>query len=132
MAKPAVFDSSAILAVLYNESGAGQIVDLLQGGLLSAVNLAEIHLRLLMDARPAALAWNRVLSMGFEVVPFSQEQARLAAELFGESPGKTRARTLALAERACLALALERKATVYTTNRTWKSLNLDIEIEVIR
>lgn len=131
MAKPAVFDSTAVLAVLYNEPGASQIVDLLQGGLLSSVNLAEIHLRLLMDARPATLAWNRVLSMGFEVVPFSEEQARLTAELFEESAGNARRPTLCLAERACLALAIERKATVYTTNPAWKRLPLNLDIDVI-
>jgi len=29
-------------------------------------------------------------------------------------------------------LAIERKATVYTTDRVWKELSLGIEIEVIR
>jgi len=32
----------------------------------------------------------------------------------------------------CLALAIERKATVYTTDRVWKNLDLGIDIEVIR
>jgi PIN domain nuclease of toxin-antitoxin system len=37
-----------------------------------------------------------------------------------------------LGDRACLALAIERKAAVYTTDRAWKNLDLGIEIEVIR
>jgi PIN domain nuclease of toxin-antitoxin system len=44
----------------------------------------------------------------------------------------TRPFGLSLGDRACLALAIERKVTVYTTDRVWKSLNLGIEIEVIR
>ena len=31
-----------------------------------------------------------------------------------------------------LALAIQRRATVYTTDRVWKNLALDIEIQVIR
>lgn len=128
MAKPVVLDTSAVLAVLFNEPGASKIIDQLPGGLLSAVNLAEIHGRLLMDGRPSALAWNRVLTMGFEVVFFNDEHARLAGELVGKtSPA------LSLGERACLALAIERNATVYTTNSAWRNLaslaaNLDVEV----
>ena len=127
MAKSVVLDSTAVLAVLFDEPGAGQIVDLLQGSLLSSVNLAEIHRYLLARGRPTPHSWNSLLSMGFEVVPFSEEHARLAGELI---IGKTRP-ALSLAERACLALAQERDATVYTTNRAWKNLpdaaaNLDV------
>jgi PIN domain nuclease of toxin-antitoxin system len=130
LAKPVVLDTSAVLAVLFNEPGASKIIDQLPGSLLSTVNLAEIHGRLLMDGRPAALAWNRVLSMGFEVVFFSDEHARLASELIGQASPP-----LSLGERACLALAIDRNATVYTTNPAWKNLaslaaNLDVEVIV--
>ncbi len=132
MAKAAVFDASAILAVLFSEPGAGVVIDLLHGGLLSTVNLAEIQSQLLLAGRSSGLAWNRVLSMGFEVVSFSEEQARLAAELAVKRIGHTRPpQPLSLGDRACLALAIERNATAYTTNPAWKTLNLDIYIEVI-
>jgi PIN domain nuclease of toxin-antitoxin system len=113
-----VLDSTAVLAVLFDEPGAGKVIDLLQGSLLSSVSLAEIHSRLIANGRPPAQAWNSVLSMGFEVVCFSEEQARLAAELVGEAGSQP----LSLAERACLALAVERNATVYTTKSAWKNL----------
>jgi PIN domain nuclease of toxin-antitoxin system len=123
-----VFDSSAVLAVIFNEPGGEAVVDLLQGGLLSTVNLTEIHTKLLLDGRAAGTAWNRVLSMGLEVCFFDDEQARIAAELIW----KTRPFGLSLGDRACLALAIERKATVYTTDRVWKKLDLGIEIVAIR
>lgn len=128
MAKNAVLDSSAVLAVIFNEPGGDKVVDLLQGGLLSTVNLAEIHTRLLLDGRPADFAWNRILSLGCEICFFDDEQARLAAEMISV----TKPYGLSLGDRACLALGLQRKATVYTTDQVWKRLNLGIEIEVIR
>jgi ribonuclease VapC len=134
VAKVAVFDASAILAILYNEPGAAQVIGILHGALVSSVNLAEIHTCLLLKSRPAVQAWNRVLSMGFEVVPFSAEHARLAGELLAAFPQGAHPPALSLGERACLALAVERGATVYTANRAWKTLPIvvgNLEIEVI-
>ena len=133
MAKLVVLDSTAVLAVLFDEPGAARVLDLLPGSLLSAVNLAEIHAHLLLSGHSAAQAWNHLLSLGFEVVPFSQEQARLASDLvlLGATPGRSRLQPLSQAGRACLALAIERSATVYTTNRRWKTLPIDVEVVVI-
>jgi PIN domain nuclease of toxin-antitoxin system len=132
LAKPVVLDASAVLAVLFDEPGASEVIDLLHGGLLSTVNLAEIQSQLLLAGRPSVLAWNRVLSMGFEVVFFSEEHARLAGELAEKLIGDTRQpKALSLGDRACLALAIERNATAYTTNRAWKNLPLDLDIVVV-
>jgi len=45
---------------------------------------------------------------------------------------QTRELGLSLGDRACLALAIAREATVYTADRAWKDLSLQIRIEVIR
>jgi ribonuclease VapC len=123
-----VLDSSAILAVIFNESGSDRVAPLLQGALLSAVNLAEVHTQLLLRGVPAALAWSRVLSMGCEICAFSEEQARIAGGLVS----MTRPLGLSLGDRACLALAIQRQATAYTTDRAWKNLGLGVEVNVIR
>ena len=128
MAKRAVLDSSAVLAVLFDEPGGASVSGLLDGGLLSAVNLAEILTKLKQGGWETDFAWGRVLNMGFEVCPYEAEQARLTSELVDQ----TRQFGLSLGDRACLALAIQQKATVYTTDRVWKNLSLGIEIEVIR
>jgi ribonuclease VapC len=121
----AVLDSSAILAVLFDEPGSDAVVPLLGGALVSAVNLAEVHGSLLRRGAKADFAWNRVVELGCEVCPFDEQQARIAGEL----PGRIE---LSAGDRACLALAIERDATVYTTDRRWKNLELGIEVKVIR
>ncbi len=128
MDKPAVLDASAILAVLFNEPGSKAILPHLQGGLLSAVNLAEVYARLLAGGAPADFAWDRVLHLGCVVSPFDDQQARLAGELRGVS----RSLGLSFGDRACLALATQRHATAYTTNPAWRSLSLGIDVKVIR
>jgi len=123
-----VLDSSAVLAVIFNEPGGENVIDVLQDGLISTVNLAEIHTRLLLDGRPAGHSWSSVLNMGLVACFFSDEQARIAAELIGI----TKPFGLSLGDRACLALAIDRKATVFTTDRIWKKLSPGIPVEVIR
>lgn len=128
MASAAVLDSSAILAVVFNEPGSDAILPLLQGGLLSAVNLAEVHTRLLLRGADSSFAWRRFTDLGCEICFFDDQQARLAGELIGQ----TRPYGLSLGDRACLALAMQRKATAYTTDAAWKNLVLGIDVEVIR
>ena len=128
MARVTVLDASAILAVIFQEPGSEIVLPVLKGALLSTVNLAELHTRLLLGGAGPAFAWSRVHSLGCEVRPFDDEQARLAGELIA----MTRPYGLSLGDRACLALAIQREATVYTTDRAWKNLPLDLKIEVIR
>jgi PIN domain nuclease of toxin-antitoxin system len=125
---PVVLDSSAILAVFLDEPGGEIVLPVLEGALLSTVNLAEAHMRLIELGAPAELAWSRLQSIQCEICFFSDRQARLAAEL----RSITRSFGLSLGDRACLALAIDRKATVYTTDRIWKKLELGIKIELIR
>jgi PIN domain nuclease of toxin-antitoxin system len=123
-----VLDSSSILAAIFEEPGGESVAQHFDGGLLSTVNLAEVLTKLELGGWETDFAWSRVLNMGFEVCPYDAEQARLTAELIGQ----TRRYGLSLGDRACLALAIQRKATVYTTDKAWKSLSLGVEIEVIR
>jgi len=123
-----VLDSSAILAVIFDEPGSDRVAPLLQGALLSSVNLAEVHTQLLLRDVPDAFSWSRILGMGFEVCPFGEEEARITAELIAQ----TRSLGLSFGDRACLALAIQHQAPVYTTDRAWKSLALGVEVEIIR
>jgi len=128
MAAPSVFDSSAILAVLLSEPGSERVLPRLAGGYLSTVNLIEVHARMITLGADPSLAWNRVLNFQCEICPLTESQARVAAELLTV----TRPYGLSLADRVCLALAIERGAKVYTADRARKSIPLPIEIEVFR
>ncbi len=124
----AVFDSSAILAVLFSEPGSDRVLPVLEGGCLSTVNLIEVHTRMIALGADPARAWKRVRDFRCQICPVTEAQARVAAELFPA----THPFGLSLGDRVCLALAMERKAKVYTADRVWKSIPLPVAIEVIR
>jgi len=125
--RPVVLDATAILAVLFNEPGSDAILPLLEHATVSAVNLAEVHAQLLRRGVKADMAWKSLQDLGVEVCLFDARQARLAGDLATTSRGTP----LSLGDRACLALAITRKSTVYTTNAAWRKLGLDIEMETI-
>ncbi len=117
-----------MLALLFNEPGGQRVLSVLENGQLSTVNLAEVHARLLKRGASSDSAWNQISALQCEICDFTEQQARIAAEL----STVTQPYGLSLGDRACLALGIERKATIYTTDRMWKHLALGIEIEVIR
>jgi len=123
-----VLDSSALMALLRGEKGADKVAAGLPNALVSAVNQAEVQTKLVASGLDEHLAWWHIDEIGCVSVPFDEAQARLAGALVKI----TRAFGLSLGDRACLALAIQRQATVYTTDSVWKNLSLGIQIEVIR
>ena len=124
-----VLDASALLAVLNDEPGAeGLTLALLSGAVISTLNLAEVHSKLVGHGIDRDEAWEAALSPVREVEVFSREQAKIAGGLISQ----TRQLGLSLGDRACLALGITLNAPVYTADKDWKKLKLRIPIHVIR
>ena len=124
-----VLDASALLAVLNQEPGSENLTaERLIQATLSAVNLAEVHSKLVRRGVPVVEAWEDATSLIAEIVPFTEEQAKTAGGLVAQ----TQSLGLSLGDRACLALGLTIKAPVYTTDRAWKNLKLGVRIHVLR
>jgi ribonuclease VapC len=124
-----VLDASAILAVLHQERGHEKLTPaLLSNAVASTVNLAEVQCKLVIRGVAPDDAWQAVLSLVREVVPFSPEHARLAGDL----AAKTRPLGLSLGDRACLALGLASKAAIYTADSSWSKLKLGVRMHFIR
>lgn len=123
----AVLDASVVIALLRDERFDSDLITLIEGAFLSAVNLSEVLARL-SDESTAGPRTERVLSVLKEIVPFTESQARLAASLRAH----TKHLGLSLGDRACLSLAIELDADVYTADRTWSQLKLPCRIHLIR
>jgi len=124
----AVLDASAFMAMIQQEKGAEAVTACLPWAVISTVNLAEVVTKLISTGMDEQVVWWHIAVISCETAPFDEEQARTAGGLVKI----TRPYGLSLGDRACLALAIQRQATVYTTDKVWKELSLGIEIEVIR
>lgn len=128
MANSVVLDASALIALMRNEKGAEVVAACLSSAMMSTVSEAEVQAKLVAAGLNEQEAWWHITEVGCESVAFDEEQARIAGGLVK----LTRPYGLSAGDWACLALALKYKATVYTTDRSWKNLRLGIEVEVIR
>ena len=125
-----VLDASAVLALLFEETGADVVRSRVRGGLISTVNLAEVFAKLVDKGVPIEEAARAVEMLGMELVPLSIEQALLSGVL----RPTTRAAGLSLGDRACLALARDRGLPAVTAERRWPDVAKDagVDVNVIR
>lgn len=121
-------DASAVLAFLFRETGHERVAEALPQSCMSTVNLAEVITRFARDGHDARDVLARMTQSPVELVPFLPEDAALAAAL---AP-LTRDHGLSLGDRACLALGMARRIPVYTADRAWRAIGLDVDVEVIR
>ena len=124
-----VFDTSAVLAALAAEPGGDKVAELWAEGenLISAVNYAEVVTKLNERGATDAEILAVLEGVPLTLVNFDQQNAHATGLL------RTATKTLGLSlgDRACLALAQSRKATVVTADKVWKKLK-GFDIQVIR
>lgn len=123
-----VLDASALLATLANEPGGEQVEPLLDGAAMSALNWAEVLQRYEAAGLELADRREQVESLGVSLRPFDTRQAELAAGLYS----RTREVGLGIADRACLALALDLGAEPVTADRAWAEVDVGVEVRLIR
>lgn len=123
-----VLDASAVLAYLHREPGWEMVRGVMAEACMGAVNWSEVAQKTAQRSLDVTVTRVLLEDLGLIIVPFSASQAEISARLWET----TRAYGLSLADRACLALGLERKAAVLTADRVWTGLGLDVDIRLLR
>ena len=124
----AVLDASAVLALLHGEPGGELIEPILGACVISTVNLSEIVAKLIDNGIDTATAVRLTEAQPFRPVDHTLPLARITGTLRAE----TQDGGLSLGDRACLALAIALGLPVFTADRAWQALPLDIEVRPIR
>ena len=123
-----VFDSSALLAITFEEEGADSAAQALNDGIISAVNASEVIARYVDVGASEEDALTSFRAFGLEIYPFDESLAIAT----GIMRSATRDAGLSLGDRACLALAIREQSSVLTADRAWAALDLDVGVELIR
>lgn len=123
-----VLDASALLAFLFRESGHELVAKAMADACISTVNLAETLGRFSRDGHDPEPIAKRLADSSMEIVPFSSKQAFICARLLP----RTRELGLSLGDRACIALAMDRRISVMTADRAWAALEADFGLTLIR
>ena len=125
-----VLDSSAILAVIQDEPGQEVVLPVLEGALVSTVNLAEVATCIAKLGVPKDVVHTTIAKLPIHPCNFGYDLVCFTGALIQE----TRQFGLSLGDRACLALGMMRKIPVFTADRVWKELenSLDIQVQLVR
>lgn len=123
-----VLDASALLCLLNDEPGADRVVDVLTRCVIGTTNLAEVVSKL----RERGLSLDEVREalggLHLDVRPLSPAQAFI----IGDLRPTTKSLGLSLGDRACLALAMDLQAELFTTDAALASVDAGITITDVR
>lgn len=123
-----VLDASALLTLLFKETGHEKVSSVLDESAVSTVNLSEVLGRFARDGHSSLQVLSLLEATPIEWVTFDSHHAVLAADLLP----RTRHLGLSLGDRACLALASTLGVPAMTADRTWAELDLGVEVQLIR
>ena len=123
-----VLDASAVLAYLRRETGGDVVGPLFDVAAITTVNLAEVMGRLIAVGQTSDAAKQTVDVLSMRHVVFDEALALDTAALLP----LTRRLGLSLGDRACLALARAESLPVLTADRAWASLDIGVDIRMIR
>lgn len=124
----AVLDASAVLALLHREPGGEMVESILEDSAISSVNISEVIAKLVENGTDPDRAILLTEAQPFQPADYTLAQAQVAGTL----RAATRHAGLSLGDRACLALALTLRLPVYTADRAWRDLPLDVDVRLIR
>lgn len=123
-----ILDASALLALLFEETGWDSVSPVARGSRILSVNFSEVVARVIAEQGAASNVDRAVDSLEIQVVPFDRVLARMAAEL---RPA-TSFIGASLADRACLAFGLATRLPIISADRLWRKLDLGLDIRLIR
>ena len=124
----AILDASAVLAAMLGEAGAEKVRAAIPNALLASVNAAEVVTKLIRYGVDPETSVGAVRSLDCLIVPIDQQLGLRAGLLHAV----TAAFGLSLGDRICLALAEREGLPVLTADRAWASLDIGVEIRLIR
>lgn len=128
MSSKVVLDASALLCLLNDEPGADKVIDVLTRSVMGTTNLAEVVSKLRERGLSLEEVREALGGLHLDVRPLSPSQAMT----IGDLRPATQPLGLSLGDRACLALALDLNAELFTTNADLASADVGVSITDIR
>ena len=124
-----IFDASAVIALLAKEKGFEVIKRHLKNAIISSVNISEVYKYCIDKQNLTADECKNIMGIsGIKIIDFDEKQALIAADIYP----KNKEYGLSLGDRACIALATEKKYPILTCDKIWEKINLDVKFIMVR
>jgi len=125
----AVLDASALLAFLLRERGYEVVRPWLHRAAISAVNFEELLVKLGRRGVDVSTLAEQLKNRGIRCQPYTEADSLAAAALDATLVKKG---VLSLGDRACIVLGARLQLPVFTADRAWCDLPIDVDIRSIR
>ncbi len=122
-----VMDSSALLALVKDEVGADQVSRALPTAIASPVIFAESVSKAANQGYDPDRVAAQLLADGLVIRSIGSENMASVIKLH-----RLALRNVSLADRFCLALAMQLALPILTADRPWRDLGLPVELRYIR
>jgi PIN domain nuclease of toxin-antitoxin system len=96
--------------------------------IITAVNYSEVLKKSIERGGTGEAAASFVRGLSIAIIPFDEMLAAVSADLYPQ----TKEHGLSLADRACLALGIQRNCKVLTSERRMALPSLSIKVKLIR
>jgi ribonuclease VapC len=123
-----VLDASAVIALLRSEPGCDIVQAAIADAIISTVNYSEVLKKTIERGGTGEAAASFVSGLSIGIIPFDETLAAKSADLYPQ----TKEHGLSLADRACLALGIQRNCKVLTSERRMALPSLSIKVKLIR
>ena len=124
-----IFDASAVIALFAKEKGFEVIKRHLKNAIISSVNISEVYKYCIDKQNLTADECKNIMGIsGIKIIDFDEKQALIAADIYP----KNKEYGLSLGDRACIALAIEKKYPILTCDKIWEKINLDVKFIMVR
>ncbi len=123
----AVIDASAMLAFLHREPGHEVVREWLHNSAMSAINFAEVLQKLVEKPQEQRLLNAVVSNLRIDVLEFNRKHAEQVAAIYPNAH-----RGISIADRACMAVAIQERLPIVTDDHEWEKLNFGLELIFFR
>lgn len=126
--KPSIVDSSALLAIVYNETGMDTAKEHFDNSYMSVINAAECLIVLTRNGMPEDIAKNLLESIISKFIPCEYHDADLITKIKNSNPKLG----LSLADCTCISLGNKLGLQIITADKEWQQVASKSEIICIR
>jgi ribonuclease VapC len=123
-----VLDASAVIALLRSEPGCDIVQSAISDAIMTAVNYSEVLKKTIERGGTGDATASFVRGLSIAIIPFDEALAAASAGLYLQ----TKEHGLSFADRACLALGIQRNCKVLTSERRMALPSLSIKVKLIR
>lgn len=129
MVNKMVFDSSVLIMLFAKESGYEFVRQNLKHAIISSINIAEVYKYCIeVQNLTEGDCRNLIKLSGIKIIDFCDEQALISAKIIKE----TKQYGLSLGDRGCIALAMFKNYPIFTCDKIWQKVDLDVEFIMAR